>query len=312
MSSKLNYNVWLDRVRYISQIPVFFVLGCQKSGTTWVQRLLDAHPNIRCSGEGHFVDILLPCFQQALKAYNKRQVQRAGDNLSVITSDFDLLYTTRVLASSILANYLNSTENPLNIHSIGDKTPESAIYLEPLACMFDTAKMIHVIRDGRDGAVSGWAHLSRKQSESTVAASGKFGTFADYAEYFAQNHWSQYINSARRIGKKIPDRYLEVRYESLHENPEHETERILTFLGMSADEHTVKSCVQAASFEQLTGGRKRGEEDPSSIFRKGVTGEWQLKFDENAKKRFEKHAGQLLRELGYESLPVSQQLLKAD
>ena len=205
MSNKLNYNQWLDRVRYISQIPVFFVLGCQKSGTTWVQRLLDAHPNICCNGEGHFADMLLPCFQQALQAYNKRQVQRASDNLSVIASDFDLFYTTRVLACSIMANYLNATENPLVIRTIGDKTPESAIYLEPLVCMFDTAKMIHVIRDGRDGAVSGWAHLNRKQFESAIAANSKFETFADYAEYFAQKHWSQYINAARSIGKKIPD-----------------------------------------------------------------------------------------------------------
>ena len=37
--------------------PVFFVLGQQKSGTTWLMRTLDAHPEILCRGEGKLFDI---------------------------------------------------------------------------------------------------------------------------------------------------------------------------------------------------------------------------------------------------------------
>ena len=36
-------------------MDVFFVCGAAKSGTTWLQRILDAHPETRCSGEGHFI-----------------------------------------------------------------------------------------------------------------------------------------------------------------------------------------------------------------------------------------------------------------
>ncbi|MFW9919917.1 MAG: sulfotransferase, partial [Candidatus Thorarchaeota archaeon] len=31
----------------------FFVVGCQKSGTTWVESLLDHHPRVICKGEAH-------------------------------------------------------------------------------------------------------------------------------------------------------------------------------------------------------------------------------------------------------------------
>ena len=37
-----------------AQYRVFFVCGPPKAGTTWVQHILDAHPKISCSGEGHF------------------------------------------------------------------------------------------------------------------------------------------------------------------------------------------------------------------------------------------------------------------
>ena len=42
-----------------------------KSGTTWVQLLLDAHPNISCNGEGHFMDVLADHLVNALDRYNE-------------------------------------------------------------------------------------------------------------------------------------------------------------------------------------------------------------------------------------------------
>ena len=37
-----------------AETPVFFVVGYQKSGTTWLMRILDSHPEILCRGEGRF------------------------------------------------------------------------------------------------------------------------------------------------------------------------------------------------------------------------------------------------------------------
>ena len=35
-------------------MPVFFVVGLAKSGTTWLMKTLDAHPEVLCKGEGRF------------------------------------------------------------------------------------------------------------------------------------------------------------------------------------------------------------------------------------------------------------------
>src|ERR687897_57562 len=37
-----------------SNNPVFFVTGVGKSGTSWLMRTLDGHPDILCKGEGRF------------------------------------------------------------------------------------------------------------------------------------------------------------------------------------------------------------------------------------------------------------------
>src|SRR5215210_5260554 len=34
--------------------PIFFVVGRPKSGTTWLQRMLNQHPEVICRGEGWF------------------------------------------------------------------------------------------------------------------------------------------------------------------------------------------------------------------------------------------------------------------
>jgi hypothetical protein len=61
----------------------------------------------------------------------------------------------------------------------------------------------------------------------------------------------------------------------------------------------VTRCIEAASFEKLSKGRKRGEEDPSSFFRKGVAGDWKHVFTQREKEAFDREAGDLLARLGY-------------
>jgi hypothetical protein len=94
--------------------------------------------------------------------------------------------------------------------------------------------------------------------------------------------------------------YTEVRYEDLLERPNEEVERLLGFLGVDTDERLVEHCVGSASFEKLSRGRERGQEDPSSFYRKGVAGDWKNHFSEEDRRVFKEEAGELLIRLGYE------------
>jgi hypothetical protein len=109
------------------------------------------------------------------------------------------------------------------------------------------------------------------------------------------------------VGRAIEDgpallgpNYAEVRYEDLLVRPNEEVERLLGFLGVDTDETLVEHCVGSASFQRLSKGRRRGQEDPSSFYRKGIAGDWKNHFSQEDRRVFKEEAGELLIRLGYE------------
>jgi hypothetical protein len=314
----------------VEDTPVYFILGQQKSGTTWLMQILDSHPEILCRGEGRFfgadwrqesvkrIDSKRPPSSlynamldaEYLKLWIERSVWSRNDD-----ADEHLANLTRMAIDYFLMGDLSKTSKRI----VGDKspllTPET---IKELARIYPEAKIIHIIRDGRDAAVSAvhhsWnfgkiregteafakrtthrkrdPHEMRNMGES-IFAEGQLRKFA--AE------WSARVSSTVEDGPTLPGNgYVEVRYEDLLERPEEEVRRLLEFLRAEASEKTVKRCVNAASFEKLSKGRTRGQEDPTSFFRKGIAGDWSNVFTEQDKVLFKKEAGDLLIRLGYE------------
>ena len=314
----------------VEDTPVFFVLGQQKSGTTWLMQILDSHPEILCRGEGRFfgadwrqesvkrIDSKRPPSSlynamldaEYLKLWIERSVWSRNDD-----ADEHLANLTRMAIDYFLMGELSKTSKWI----VGDKspllTPET---IKEIARIYPEAKIIHIIRDGRDAAVSAvhhsWnfgkirkggeasakrtthrkrdPHETRNMGES-IFAEGQLRKFA--AE------WSARVSSTVEDGPTLPGNgYVEVRYEDLLERPEEEVRRLLEFLRAETSEKTVKKCVNAASFKKLSKGRTRGQEDPTSFFRKGIAGDWRNVFTEQDKILFKKEAGDLLIRLGYE------------
>ena len=312
-----------------TETPVFFVVGQQKSGTTWLMRILDSHPEILCRGEGRFfgaewrqkairrIDPSRPpssLYNAVLDAkYLKLWVERSvwsrdGD------ADEHLANLTRVSIDYFLLGELARSGKRL----VGDKSP----LLGPgtigeISAIYPEAKVVHIIRDGRDAAVSALHHswnFGKKGKNDEVSA--KRQAYRENRDRMLESGESVFAGNslarmaaewAVRVGRTVEDgpallgqNYAEVRYEGLLARPEAEVRRLLEFLGAGADDEMVKRCVEAASFERLSRGRERGEEDPSSFFRKGVAGDWRDTFTERDRRVFEEAAGDLLARLGYE------------
>jgi hypothetical protein len=59
--------------------------------------------------------------------------------------------------------------------------------------------------------------------------------------------------------------------------------------------------VERHSFRRKSGGRKKGEENRSHHYRKGVPGDWVNYFDDKLKQSFKDRYGDLVVQLGYEN-----------
>ncbi|MEM6392561.1 MAG: sulfotransferase [Planctomycetota bacterium] len=289
----------LDTIAQTLERPLFFIASCSKSGSTWLQHLLDAHPQAVCHGESFFPVNLRPLLRGLARQYNqmhkcghsRNQHQRSGD---LTEADLTTLY--RHAVALVMGRWAAGEPDPDAIVAIGEKTPDNAPHTAELLSDFPTGQVIHLIRDPRDVCVSGYFHNLREKGD---AFKQRFPTLASYIPLMAAQKWKPYIEQARAGGVTAPDRFHELRYEALHTNAVETLADVLRFLGLDDDEATVKACLESASFGKLSGGRDRGDEDRGSFYRKGQVGDWQEHFDDACIEAFNACVGEFAASLGY-------------
>jgi len=275
---------------------IFFIGGTAKSGTTWLRFLLDAHPAVSCSGEGHFLDVLAPALKSAVDRHSEIVTRK---NASIFREfegypHLDLADFTYVLASCVaLLLIKQSAHKPAC--AIGEKTPNNSLYFAAFSTLFPKAKFIHIVRDGRDCAVSGWFHNLRVSPEGTVK---EYGSLASYVRFFAEQ-WATEIATAQRFIDQHPGRVYQFRYKDLFADPEAILDKLFAFLGVETTQGLLAQCRREASFEKLSGGRKPGQENRSSFFRKGVPGDWRNHLSERDNAAFLEIAGRWLQRFGF-------------
>jgi hypothetical protein len=308
----------------VEDAPIFFLIGRSKSGTSWLMRLLNSHPEILCRGEGMFFERSSPrSLLRALSRSEDVQSWLARNPWTRQAPDKGLEGMLGSFVRHAMRQRLKEVKGRNGTKKIvGDKSPfKTARMLEEISTICPDAKVVHIIRDGRDVAVSSVHHrwnnaadvggrrnitpdqvLKREAYRSDPAA-----FLATGESIFAEGHvaelarsWNEGVGRAVEDAALMGDNYHELRYEDLLSEPVAEVKRLLEFLGADSDEKVARECVEAASFEQLSGGRAPGEEDSSSFYRKGIAGDWKNHFTEEDKRIFKDEAGELLIRLGYE------------
>jgi len=206
----------------------------------------------------------------------------------------------------------------------GDKTPFfSQNVLSEMSEIYPEARVIHIIRDGRDVMVSKMHHLWKAEArgepiELLPGEIEKRDAFYQDPEAFLASQvgifrkkrlrewaegWRTRVGKAVEVGPALfGSNYVEVRYEDLLERPDKEAARLFRFLGADASTEVVEECVEEASFEKGS-GRQRGQDDyplRHGKYRKGIAGDWKNVFIERDTEIFKETAGDLLIGLGYE------------
>jgi hypothetical protein len=314
--------------------PVFFLTGRAKSGTSWLMRILDSHPEVLCKGEGLFFgrDYTRNKFDGEQVKIQRRSLYgvladseylRTWIERSVWTQDDDAEEHLTNITSLATNYFLKKSLSETNKKFVGDKTPFTGTqFISEVAQICPHAKLIHIVRDGRDVAISSMHHIwnnakheggihdltpaeleTRDAYRADPQAFLKSGRSIFAGRHLAgtAKNWAEMVGRARQDGPQLlGENYAEVRYEDLLEHPEEEVGRLLRFLGADASDEAVRLCVEGGSFERWSKGRERGREDSRAFLRKGVAGDWRSVVTEEDKRVFKEAAGETLIELGYE------------
>ena len=215
--------------------PYVFVVGCPRSGTTLLQRMLDAHPMLAVANDTHFIPKALKgCEVRADLPLTPDLVERARSykrfpRLGVPPGAVDAAAEAATYGEFVARLY-DALAAEHGKPFAGEKTPDYCDVLPLLHLLFPAARVVHIVRDGRDVALSvlEWAHEGK--------GPGRKALWQEQPMAVSALWWREKVANGRRDGAALgPSTYRELRYEDLVADPERETQGLSEFLGLPPD-----------------------------------------------------------------------------
>lgn len=260
------------------------LLGHGSSGTSILSRLLREHLRVSFGTESQFI----------IKYYHR--MDHYGDlnddaNLRLLIDDLvqerwfarckkkwgfepdkDIIFQSvraRTFRGVLDSFFLHLAEHNDMAPRWGDKTPEYALNLPIMGELFPDAKYIHLVRDGRDVALS----LLRQH-------------FGPKHIYYAAKDWRHLVEEVDAFFETVPPhRKHELQYEELLTDPVDTFAQLIDFLEIEPREELLE-VIEPLLFEQLN----------RSNFNK-----WRSQLSPASVELFERTSGSVLRRHGYES-----------
>jgi hypothetical protein len=206
--------------------PLVFVGGAERSGTTLLRNMLNAHPALAVPDESPFVH---QTHQRLARAGEQRNIEFAWRLIResnrfrqwrLPAAEVQALldrtphHSYAELVRTLYAAYAHSRGKP---HS-GDKTTGNALRFTWLAELFPRSRFVHVVRDPRDVCMSRTVQI-----------------FNDGSLPGAARHWRAHVAAARAAARSLGERMIEIRYEQLVSEPRAHLEQLCAFIGIPFD-----------------------------------------------------------------------------
>jgi hypothetical protein len=262
----------------------FFIVGSARSGTTLLRLMLNTHPKVAVPPESRFI----------VELWSGEEVVEVDELLAKLDRDkrfqtWDLPIATvkQELGDKTFAPYTEVIEAAYNAYARvqrksrwGDKTPRYVNNIPLLADLWPDARFIHLIRDGRNVALS---YADVPFGPKNVATAAKL--------------WSARVQAGLRDGRALGGKhYIEINYEDLVEDAEGETRDLCEFLELDFDPGMLDYTEGAggAVLSRATLYNPHVTQPPNPKLRS-----WEQSMPDDQVEIFEAVAGDVLSELGY-------------
>ncbi len=273
-----------------SQAPVF-VLGCVRSGTTLLYHMLLSAGNFAVyRTESCVFNLLEPRFGNLSFGPNKRKLLEAWCDSRLFTlSGLDKHeIETKVMdecrnGGDFLRIVMSEIAMKQGVNRWADTTPEHILYLHRIKETIPDALVIHIIRDGRDVALStdklGYIRRLPFDRKPSKMAAGLY--------------WEWMVNKGRRDGRDLGADYTEVHFEELVSQPRETLAKLGQFIE------------QDLNYDQILRVGIGSVSAPNTSFGGGTAedfnpvGRWQSGYSAEELAMFEGLVGQTLKDTGY-------------
>jgi hypothetical protein len=269
--------------------PFVFVVGCPRSGTTLLQRLLDAHPELSVINETLWITreakapVTPELVSRLFEDRRFRRLELAREAVELLVQGNGAV-SYRNFVSAVFDLYGSIRGKSL----VGDKSPGYVRKIPKLHALFPKAKFVHLIRDGREVwlSVQGWKKGERSAGQVPTWTVDPLGSTALW--------WERSVRLGREAGAVLGDNlYREVRYEAVVRDPERECRDLCDFLEISYSDAMLRFHEGRARYD-LGITAKRAWLPPLPGLRN-----WRAEMAVADVERFEAIVGDLLDELGY-------------
>lgn len=283
-------------------LPAPFVCGVTRSGTTLLRLMLDSHPDLAIPGETHWVARFIRNMERGrLNAKQAADFIIESKRWQEFHLDADALRARiagldQVNAADVVRSFYALYAEREGKTRYGDKTPGYVQDMLRIQRVLPEARFIHMIRDGRDVALS---HMRMNWGPATYAESAQL--------------WVTRISKARRHAPNI-DHYSELRFEDLVTDTEGTLRKVCAYIDLEYDPVMLdyhERAEERLAEKAIDLPRKHGPtqtaaarmdshrlaKEPPQADRLGM---WRRKMTPAEIAEYEGVAGPMLEELGYE------------
>jgi hypothetical protein len=268
--------------------PVF-VVGMNGSGTSMLTESLGRHPELYAfPGETRMIPYFIDIAPQFGDLHDDKNFRRFWRYVISSAPDFEVYNKHQALTmpenwrdfprslAGILDTVFRQFAHPHGKTRWCEKSPNNSEHILRIAELFPSSRFVHIIRDGRDCAAS----TQRRQFRNPE---------------LSINRWRKVVADAREQGAHMGNRYMELTYEELTIDPERWMRKICEFLVLDFDIRVLQSAMpQSAKKNDYQIGYVGKIEPNSKKFLK--------QFSAPQIQRLEQIAGELLDQLGYETI----------
>jgi hypothetical protein len=227
----------------------FFILGHARSGTTILLRLARLHPEVHCNYQAHF-------FTRAPMLKSLVDAPETADWLSRKSNRWNGGRDLSPLVMRAAADFIMEREAAREGKRIvGDKSPSSTVHgqvVRDIHAIYPDAKLIYIVRDGRDVLISERFRNFIEDSKYLTAADrriidalkvdqtpftdGRRSIFTDDFIRRVAKRWVDDLTEIDGEAKRLyPSAYFSLRYEDLLAQPFAEMQKLWDFLGVQTD-----------------------------------------------------------------------------